>query len=119
MAWLIDNWSLLLVILSCLVVAFVYIKKFKNLPSEQQVTTIKEWLLWAVIEAEKEFKGGTGALKLRYVYNLFLERFPSLSSIIPFELFSLWVDEVLVQMKHLLETNEAVAKFVDLDSKGE
>ena len=65
--------------------------------------------------AEKELGGGTGQMKLRYVYNMFLEKFPSLVPIVSFELFAHWVDEVLVQMRHLLEENKDIESYVKGD----
>lgn len=112
MKWVIDNWSLLVVLACAMVAVFIYVKKFANMPTEEQIKKVKEWLLWAVIQAEKDLGGGTGAIKLRYVYDLFVTTFPDVAKIISFELFSKWVDEVLVQMKHLLETNLDIAYYV-------
>ena len=42
---------------------------------------VKEWLLWAVTQAEQYLGSGTGALKLRYVYDLAVEAFPQINSI--------------------------------------
>lgn len=105
MKWIIDNWSLLVVLACAGVVIFMYVKKFVNMPTDEQIAKVKEWLLYAVLEAEAEFGGGTGQLKLRYVYDLFLSKFPDIAKIISFEMFSTLVDEVLEQMRHLLETN--------------
>lgn len=113
MKWISENWSLLVVVLSVVILFIVYIKKFLRLPSNEQIKKVKEWLLYAVTLAEKELGGGTGQLKLRYVYDLFAQRFPSLVSLIPFELFAIWVDEALEQMKHLLNTNKAIASYVE------
>lgn len=115
MKWIIDNWSLLVVILSVVVIAIVYAKKFVEMPSEAQIKKVREWLLYAVIMAEKELGGGTGQIKLRYVYNLFAERFPSLVPIVPFELFSALVDEALEKMRHLLDTNLDIKAYVEGD----
>lgn len=117
MKWIIDNWSLL-VVLACVVVAVViYVRKFVNMPTEDQVAKVKEWLLFAVVQAEKELGGGTGAIKLRYTYDLFVATFPDIAKIISFELFSKWVDEVLVQMRHLLETNVNIAYYVEKNNE--
>ena len=113
MKWIIENWSLLVVVLSVVVIIYVYMQKFLKLPSEAQIKKVKEWLLYAVTLAEKDLGGGTGQLKLRYVYDMFAQRFPGLVSLIPFEVFSMWVDEALEQMKHLLATNENIARFVE------
>ena len=116
MKWLIDNWTLL-VVLFCLVgVGFHYFKKFCSLPSDEQLEKVKAFLLSKVIEAEKTFGGnGTGKLKLSCVYAMFIEAFPSLVAIIPFNVFAALVDEVLEEMRHLLETNEAIANYVNED----
>lgn len=86
---------------------------FVGLPTEEQLSKVREWLLWAVTEAEKELGGGTGALKLRQVYDLFVTRFPWLAKVISFELFSTMVDEALEEMRELLDTNLAVSAFVN------
>ena len=115
MKWLIDNWSLL-VILACVVGIIVHsTKKFLKLPSDEQLNKVRQWLLFAVIEAEKQYKEGTGALKLRAVYNQFCQVFGSLVSIIPFELFAVMVDDALDEMKHLLETNKDIKAYVKED----
>ena len=94
-------------------IAYVNYKKFSGLPSEEQQNKIRQWLLFAVLEAEKIYSSGSGQAKLAYVYNLFLERFPSLAPVIPFALFSQMVDEVLEQMRHLLETNASIKRYVE------
>lgn len=73
---------------------------------------IKEWLLHAVIEAEKELGDKTGQLKLHQVYDWFILQFPIMASILPFSVFSAWVDEALVTMRRILETNSEIRKYV-------
>lgn len=119
MKWLIDNWSLL-VVLACVVGLIVHsTNKFLKLPSDEQLDKVRQWLLYAVIEAEKQYKQGTGALKLSAVYNQFCQVFPSLVSIIPFDIFSMLVDEALEQMKHLINTNNNIADYVEGGEKNE
>ena len=114
MKWIIDNWSLLVVILASAITVGMYIKKFIDMPSDEQIEKVREWLLYAVIEAEKQFQGGTGQIKLRYVYDMFVTKFPTLVNIISFELFSDLVDDALEQMRHLLETNVNIADYVGI-----
>lgn len=118
MKWIIDNWTLLVVIGAALIVVFIWFKRFTNLPSEEQQEKIKQWLLYAVISAEREYKSGTGRLKLAYVWSLFLDKYPSLAPVVPFEVFSKWVDEVLVQMRRLLEENKDIEEYVKGDENG-
>jgi hypothetical protein len=87
---------------------YVFVKK----PTSAQLKCVKEWLLWAVTEAERQFGSGTGQLKLRFVYNMFIERFDYLADIITFDMVSALVDEALEKMKSILETNKAVETYV-------
>lgn len=114
MKWFIDNWSLLVVLAAVVCWVVLFIKKFTKLPSEEQIRKIKEWLLYAVVMAEKELGSGTGQIKLRYVYNMFMEKFPSFVHVVSFELFSMWVDEALKRMRPLLETNKDLAGYVGI-----
>ena len=70
------------------------------------------WLLYAVTKAEKELGGGTGQIKLRYVYDMFVARFTWLARVISFEAFSMMVDEALERMKKMLESNKAMQTLV-------
>lgn len=97
MKWIIDNWSLLIVI--TVVVSYVVISGKKS---------IKEWLLYGVFMAESEWGSGTGKLKLRTVYDMFVTKYPIISKLLPFPVFSLWVDEVLKEMRQILEENKDI-----------
>lgn len=108
MNWMVNNWFFLVAFIAILVMAGTYIYKFSGLPTEKQLVKVKEWLLYAVAMAEKEMGGGTGSLKLRYVYDRFLQMFPWLVKIVTFEMFSAMVDEALDEMKEIFSTNVAV-----------
>lgn len=105
MEFVVNNWGLMLIVLLVIVGLTNFIGNDKE--------KAKKWLLLAVLEAEKEFGSKTGAIKLRYVYELFLSTFPLLSKFISFEQFSTMVDEALEEMKHLIDTNDAVSNYVD------
>lgn len=74
---------------------------------------VKEWLKYAVTMAEKELGSGTGQLKLREVYDWFLEMFPVFGKIVPFSIFSKWVDLALEWMREQLENNNNISKYVN------
>ena len=57
-----------MVILGALIGVGIY--SFVKLDKAQKIVNVKEWLKWAVVEAEKALGGGTGQLKLRWVYDL-------------------------------------------------
>ena len=85
---------------------------FVKMPSDKQLNKVREWLLYAVTKAEKELGGGTGQIKLRYVYDMFVARFAWLARVISFEAFSMMVDEALERMKKMLESNKAMQTLV-------
>ena len=74
---------------------------------------IKKWLLQAVVQAEKELGSGTGKVKLSTVYDMFIVRFPIVSKLISFNTFSSFVDDVLVTMRELLESNKSLKEYID------
>lgn len=112
MNWVAENWFLLVALAAVLGVSACAVYRFVGLPTEKQLGKIKEWLLYAVTMAERELGGGTGRLKLRYVYDWFLKTFPWLAKVVSFELFSSLVDEALEEMKQLMESNAAVSELV-------
>ena len=112
MEWLVENWALIVALISVVIGVIATIRRFYGLPRQEQIEAIKAWLLYAVIEAEKEFGGGTGKLKLRQVYDAFVTKFPWAAKVVPFDLFSVWVDEVLVDMRELLQNNQALKTYV-------
>lgn len=83
-----------------LVVGGIYINGFKN------------WLVWAVSEAEAMFGSNTGKLKLRYVYDMAVERFPTMAKIIPFTVFSKMVDGALDVMRDMIDKNQNIADVI-------
>lgn len=113
MKFIADNWYIILIGVAALAVVAYLIYRFVKLPRPSQIAKLKEWLLFAVAEAEKELGGGTGQLKLRYVYDMFVSKFPYLVKFVSFEMFSGLVDEVLEKFRKMLETNVAVKTYVD------
>lgn len=113
MEFIIENWPLIVAALAVIAAVVVAVARFVGLPTEKQLAKVKEWLLWAVTEAEKDLGGGTGKLKLRQVYDLFVQWFPWLAKAVSFELFSSLVDEALDEMREMLDNNQAVKAFVE------
>lgn len=78
-----------------------------------RIKTVKQWLKYAVAEAEQYFGSKTGKLKLQYVYNCFAERFKVISSFVTFDVFSKWVDTALETLNGWLETNNSIAAIIE------
>lgn len=103
----------IIVALVIVAIALVYgIIRFVKLPKEKQIANIKEWLKYAVVEAERELGSGTGQLKLRMVYDMAVKQFPFIVQLIPFDTFSKWVDEALDWMRSQLAENKAAQSYV-------
>lgn len=77
-----------------------------------QKTKVIEWLKFAVVEAEKLLGSGTGQLKLRQVYDWFCEKFPTTAALLPFAVFSAWVDVALETMKRWLELGNPIGDYI-------
>ncbi len=119
MKFLIDNWYIILAILAVLAAAGITVYRYFNLPSEEQLEKVRQWLLKAVTEAERELGGGTGQLKLRTVYDAFLTKFPWLAPVISFSTFSGLVDEALDEMRTMLEKNRAVQAYMGMEAEND
>lgn len=83
------------------------------------VNGFKNWLVWAVSEAEAVFGSKTGKLKIRYVYDMAVERFPMIAKFIPFALFSKLVDSALDVMRDMIENNKNIADAITDEIKEE
>lgn len=110
--FLVEYWWTIVIAVAVLAVVGYSIYVFVKRPTNEQLQKIKEWLLYAVTEAEKELGSGTGQIKLRYVYDMFLGKFPFLTSVVSFSSFSIMVDEVLEQFREMLKTNSSLQEYV-------
>ena len=99
--------KILIILLFIAGVAFLVINQRNNL---------KEWLLYAVVEAEKGLGSKMGQIKLRQVYDEFIFKYPLFSKLISFKLFSGMVDNALVEMKGLLSSNVTLRHYIKGDA---
>lgn len=95
-----QNIVLAVILAAVLIVGGIYVNGFKN------------WLVWAVSEAEATFGSKTGKLKLRYAYNLAVQNYPTLAKLIPFPVFSWMVDKALQVMRDMIEKNKSIADAI-------
>lgn len=112
MNFIMANWWLIIVVIALIAIVCYAIHVFMKMPTNAQLASVKEWLLYAVAQAEKELGSGTGQLKLRYVYDMFILRFSSIAKVISFEAFSKLVDEALYIFRNMLKDNQAVINYV-------
>ncbi len=102
MNYIVENWYIVVGLLA-LCVGLFYVR----------LTDVQEWLLGVVTEAEKQLGSGTGQLKLRQVYDKFLEKFPLLSVLVPFKMFAEMVDKALERMRLMLAGNSYAQSYVE------
>ena len=69
-------------------------------------------LKWSVTQYEKGLGSGTVQLNLMRFYDMAVEKFPWLLKLVPFEEFSMWVDEALIWLNKQLESNKAITTMV-------
>ena len=113
MSFIVENWQALVGIGAVIAVAAILIYNFFKQPKSKQLQKVQEWLLWAVIQAERTLGSGTGILKLRFVYDMFLGRFPAIARFITFEKFSELVDKALDKMREILSQNKQLEAYVE------
>ena len=116
MTLLIEYWDLIVGLFALIVAAVFFALKFIKNPKGKQIKKIREWLIFVCLQAERELGEKTGQAKLRYVYDLFLTRFIWLSLFISFDTFSKLVDEALVTVRKMIESDEIIREYVKGDS---
>lgn len=108
----IEYWYFILLVIVMTVIFFWRCIRFLKKPTQEQMQSVREWLLYAVTVAEKALGSGTGKLKLRYVYNMFIEKFSYLAKIITFDTFSNLVDMALDDLEEMINNIPAVSEYV-------
>ena len=61
--FLMENWYLVVALMAVAGMVGVCIGRFLKMPTAAQREKVKEWLLWAVTQAEAELGSGTGKLR--------------------------------------------------------
>lgn len=102
----------LIVIIVIAAAGIAAVWRFLGLSRAQKIANLKEWLKWAVSQAERLLGSGTGELKLRLVYDMAVTAFPWVGRLVDFEDFSVWVDEALEWLGEQLE-NDSVKALVE------
>lgn len=113
-----DNWFLIIAAIAIVSVISIKLYKWFKQPNSEQIRQIQEWLIYAVAEAEKTLGSGTGELKLRYVYDKFVTKFPAAAIFISFEDFSIMVEKALQKFEELLQTNKNIENLYEESKEG-
>ena len=108
-----ENWMTVFGVLAIMTAASFYILRWLEKPKAQQISDLKEWLKYAVVEAEKLLGSKTGELKLRCVYDKALLAFPWVAKFISFNIFKGYVSEALDWMENELSKNPSVVAYIE------
>lgn len=108
-----EYWFILVGLIAVIAVASVYVYNWLKKPNNEQIEQVKQWLLFAVAKAEKELGSGTGKIKLRYVYDMFIAKFPAIALFISFTEFANLVDEALQKLEELMKENIEVNNLIN------
>lgn len=113
MEQLVDNWYLVFGLCAVLVGVVGAFAEFFYESRDKKIETLRKWLEYAVVEAERQLGEKTGQIKLRLVYDMALSKFSWLERIVSFEDFSGYVDEALEWMRKQLVSNAGVRGYID------
>lgn len=113
MQFIIENWFLIIAAIAILVAVIAIVIKFINLPTKNKLNCVKLWLLQAIASAERMYGTKSGEAKLSFVYDLFVEKFPTLARWVTYEDFKKMVEDALVEFKQILEKSSGLQEYVD------
>lgn len=104
--YIIANWdSILLIVAAVAAVVFFAFKGNKSV--------VMKMLYALVTEAEKEYGGGTGALKLATVIAAIYPKLPAVIKLFITEAtLAKWVEDALVAAKEAWKKNAAIAEYI-------
>lgn len=114
-----EYWFVIILAIAVIAEISITLYKWFKKPTEEQIAKVQEWLLYAVAKAEQVLGSGTGQLKLRYVYNMFVTKFPGIALFISFEEFSKMVDKALNKFEDLLKNNKSISAIYMWDNLDE
>lgn len=119
MTFIHNYWFLILAAIAVISVVSIKVYNWLKQPNEKQLEQVRQWLVFAVAKAEKELGSGTGELKLRYVYNMFIAKFPAIALFISFEDFSEMVSKALEELEQLISHNDKIQTLIIHEPKEE
>lgn len=112
MNFIIQNWPFLIIGLAVIIVGLKLLYNFIKNPSAQQLESIKQWAIYACAMAEASLGSGTGQLKMRATYDMFLNKFPALAKLVSFEKYQQIAEMALMEFKKMLKENPNVQELI-------
>ena len=112
MTFMYNYWFLIVAGIAVVSVVSIKVYNWLKKPNNEQLEQVRQWLIYAVAKAEKELGSGTGELKLRYVYNMFIAKFPAIALFISFETFAEMVNKALEELEGLMKENKEIDMLI-------
>lgn len=112
MDFIINYWPMLIVAIAIIAMAIVTVIDFINKSPKERIETIKQWAVYACAMAEAHLGSGTGQMKMRETYDMFLQRFPSLATVITYEKYKEIAEKALLEFKQMLSTNPNIQEMI-------
>jgi hypothetical protein len=112
MTFMYNYWFLIVAGIAVVSVVSIKVYNWLKKPNNEQLEQVRQWLIYAVAKAEKELGSGTGELKLRYVYNMFIAKFPAIALFISFETFAEMVNKALEELEGLIAENSNIKDLI-------
>ena len=121
LTFLAEYWTLILAVVTAAVAIATKTRQWMALSKDEKkkaaIEAVRRSMLYFVTEAEKEYGGGTGALKRAKVFAEIFKQYPILAQFANVEavtsLIDYFIDDNLVELRELLENNEAFYDYVN------
>ena len=110
---IVNHWDIItLIIAAILVIVFAVFRGNKGV--------VMRILYAAVTQAEREFGGGTGPLKLAAVIEAVYPKLPAIiKAFVTVERLTKWIEIALAEAKRAWETNSNIAAYLDKPPNGQ
>ena len=112
MEFIINYWYLIITALAILVMAILFIVDFAKKSPKEKLESVKQWAIYACALAQAHLGSGTGQLKMRETYNMFLQTFPTLAQVISFDTYKNTAEMALTELKEMLKTNPNIQNAI-------
>lgn len=110
--FIINYWFLIVLFVAIAALFGGFISNFLQKSTEEKLQSVKEWAIYACAIAQAHLGSGTGQLKMRETYDMFIIRFPDLAKIISYETYKFTAELALAEFKKMLETNPNVKDLI-------
>lgn len=114
-----EYWFIIVLIIAIIATVSIKAYKFFKQPNAEQLNKVQQWLVFAVAKAEEVLGSGTGQMKLKYVYDMFITKFPAIAVFISYEKFVEMTEDALTEFKELIANNKQIKKIYSWDEEND